>query len=176
MDKETALKIIDYLYQGKTLTQAFKDFGVSPQTFYTFRNENPFIAECLARAQDDYADLLVDSAIELSDNQPDVNRARIQVDIRKWAASKYKPHRYGDRIDMNVNGTLDFKAALEQREQALLLRRYPENVEDAQLVEPKQLTEQKPTDTESVAPETRDAEEMASEKECPSKLEVDPFS
>ena len=56
-----------------------------------------------ARAREAQADTLADEITEIADTEPDPNRARVRVDARKWIASKLKPKRYGDRIDVEVS-------------------------------------------------------------------------
>ena len=39
---------------------------------------------------------------------------RVQVDVRKWVASKLAPRTYGDKLDVSVtNETISVRAALE---------------------------------------------------------------
>jgi hypothetical protein len=65
------------------------------------------------KAVQDRADKLADEILQLSDEQMPaglegamasawVQQKRMQVDARKWIASKLKPRTYGDRIDMTV--------------------------------------------------------------------------
>lgn len=35
------------------------------------------------------------------------NRSRLRVDARKWIASKLKPKRYGDKLDLNHEGNIN---------------------------------------------------------------------
>ena len=53
-------------------------------------------------AREDQADVLADEIIEIADEKAEtseaVQRNRLRVDARKWAASKLKPRRYGDRV------------------------------------------------------------------------------
>jgi hypothetical protein len=48
-----------------------------------------------------------------------VERARLQVDTRKWLLAKLRPDRYGDRstLDLSVTGTLNLADALNSRRQ-----------------------------------------------------------
>jgi len=47
-----------------------------------------------------YADEMENIAIE----EEDVQRARLRIDTRKWIASKLKPKKYGDKIDVTTDG------------------------------------------------------------------------
>lgn len=64
-----------------------------------------------ARAREWQGETLASECLELADGaDPDssagVNKARLQVDTRKWMAGKLAPKVYGDRIDVGVSGTV----------------------------------------------------------------------
>lgn len=54
-------------------------------------------AEAVARA-----DGLVDQLIEIVDDDPDPQRVRNRIIARQWAATRYKPTVYGNRLDVSV--------------------------------------------------------------------------
>lgn len=70
-----------------------------------------------ARAREDAADFLADEIIAIADdssydeiftedgkrvcNQEFVNRSKLRVDARKWVASKLKPRKYGDKVEVD---------------------------------------------------------------------------
>jgi ribosomal protein L16 Arg81 hydroxylase len=77
------------------------------------------------RAREAQADFLAEEIIEIADdgsndlmtitkgdrsyeaeNKEVTNRSRLRVDARKWIASKLKPRKYGDKIDMNHQGQI----------------------------------------------------------------------
>jgi len=41
-----------------------------------------------------------------------INRSRLRVDARKWAASKLAPRKYGDRVEHDHKGALNFQPAV----------------------------------------------------------------
>lgn len=58
----------------------------------------PAFAEQYARAREMQADALADEITDIADNiEGDPQRDRLRVDARKWAASKLKPRKYGDK-------------------------------------------------------------------------------
>ena len=62
-----------------------------------------------ARAREAQADKLAKEILELSDKIEDdnpikVQRARLQVDSRKWLAARMAPKKYGDHISHDVKG------------------------------------------------------------------------
>ena len=75
------------------------------------------------RAREAQADFLAEEILEIADdgtndfmtivkgdkeyeveNKEVTNRSRLRVDARKWIASKLKPKKYSDRIDLNHSG------------------------------------------------------------------------
>lgn len=71
-----------------------------PATVYRWFRENKEFCDNYARAKEDQADYFVEDILQIADmaTNETVQVARLQVDTRKWAASKYKPKKYGDRL------------------------------------------------------------------------------
>jgi hypothetical protein len=78
---------------------------------------NARFAPQYARAKDDRAHKLAEEIITLADapiredadgrlDSAEVNQRRLQVDARKWIASKMLPKTYGDRTHTEHSGTL----------------------------------------------------------------------
>jgi hypothetical protein len=69
-----------------------------------------------ARAREAQADFLADEIIEISEHTAEdhtaftginvIQRDRLRIDARKWVASKLKPKKYGDKLDLNSEGGL----------------------------------------------------------------------
>lgn len=54
------------------------------------------------RAREEYAHASVQRMHEVADNEPDVARARLKVDVIKWEAARVLPKVYGDKLDLTV--------------------------------------------------------------------------
>jgi hypothetical protein len=65
---------------------------------------NPELAIQYARAKEERAEVFADEIMEIADNATDPQVARLQVDARKWIASKMLPRIYGDKVDVTSNG------------------------------------------------------------------------
>jgi hypothetical protein len=71
------------------------------------------------RAREAQADFLAEEIIEIADDAEGddaafvginrVHRARLQIDTRKWIACKFKPKKYGDKVDLNHGGEIGLK-------------------------------------------------------------------
>jgi hypothetical protein len=83
-------------------TSGFPSVGV----FLEWCATDAHIAEQYARARDTQADHYADDLIEIADTEEDPQRAKVRIDARKWVASKLKPKRYGDKLDLAVSGEL----------------------------------------------------------------------
>jgi hypothetical protein len=99
-------------------------------TIYRWNRDNKGFAEKYARAREDQADLYAAQIVELADKcRPGkktretkdgtfveigdmVERSRLQIDARKWYASKLAPKKYGDKIEQNVTGELTVKRVM----------------------------------------------------------------
>jgi|ADGO01.1.fsa_nt_gi hypothetical protein len=70
-----------------------------------------------ARAREMQADLLADEMIEIADNNTGddaafvginrIHRDKLRIESRKWIASKLKPKKYGDKVEMNHQGEIN---------------------------------------------------------------------
>lgn len=103
--EELGDKICDQLTQGMSLVKICKAEEMpATVTVYKWLREHEEFANNYARARDNQADYYADEILEIADNAEDPQKARLQVDTRKWVASKLKPKKFGDKIDMTTNG------------------------------------------------------------------------
>ncbi|MCP2041679.1 hypothetical protein L1281_002290 [Neisseria sp. HSC-16F19] len=76
--------------------------------------EKPDFSDQYARAREDQADFYTDQIIEIADTvEPDaasVAKAKLQIDARKWKASKLAPKKYGDKVEQVLSGTVAVEA------------------------------------------------------------------
>jgi hypothetical protein len=98
---------------------ALMDDMPSLSTICKWLKEDVNFSQQYARAKEMQADILASEIIEIADdaskdiisgengdygNSAAVNRSRLQVDARKWAASKLAPKKYGDKVDITTDG------------------------------------------------------------------------
>lgn len=106
--REAGKLICELLASGKPLTPTvLKENGLPPpQTVYRWTEDNDAFREEYTRARQYQAHVYADQIIELADTAEDANLARIQVDTRKWYASKVIPKLYGDNQKVEVNHSI----------------------------------------------------------------------
>lgn len=118
--QETADAICRLLMAGKSLRAICSHEGMPAQsTVHLWLSRHKEFSEQYARAREVQADVLVDQIIAIADDgsadwvereredgstytvieHEHVNRSKLRVEARKWAASKMAPKKYGDRIE-----------------------------------------------------------------------------
>ncbi len=105
--QELADELCERLSEGKSLrTVCEADDMPSKATVFSWLRTKPEFLDQYDRSKAEAADSLVDEILEISDDTSlETQRARLQVDARKWVASKLKPKKYGDK--MNIGGDPD---------------------------------------------------------------------
>ena len=98
-----------------------KDHGIGISTFKDWIRDNDNLSAKYAHAKDSQADMLFEEIIAIADdgssdtiqafdkkgNPIDIedkewtSRSKLRIDARKWAASKLRPTKYGDRIEID---------------------------------------------------------------------------
>lgn len=126
--------LCEQISEGKSLSTALKTSENMPsyQLVMLMLRNSPEFRTMYEKAVESRADRLAEEIIELADQEmPDglegpmasawVQQKRMQVDARKWVASKLKPKTYGDRIDVAVTDTrISVMDALKEAKQRVL--------------------------------------------------------
>ena len=99
--------ILDAMAEGMSVTRALKrDLMPSPGTWARWRSESGVLQERYARAREALADHWADEVVPISDTATDSDSAaaaRVRVDARRWAASKFSPV-YSDNLNLLLGG------------------------------------------------------------------------
>ena len=94
--------------EGKSLRSICDaDDMPSAETIRVWLIEDGEFSAQYARAREEQADFYADEIIDIADTAKDANLARLQIDARKWKASKLQPKKYGDKIDLNHSGAIE---------------------------------------------------------------------
>ncbi len=105
--KQQMEEICARLALGESLRSICKDKHMPPPNTVTdavIYDED--FAEQYARARAKQADFYADQIVEIADNAEDANMARVQIDARKWVASKLLPKRWGDKVEHEHTGDI----------------------------------------------------------------------
>jgi hypothetical protein len=122
---EKALKVCELTASSsKSLATICKELDLKYGSVRQWMKDNPEFSSMYAHAKEDQADYLAEEILSIADdgsndymtiekgdqsynveNKEVTNRSRLRVDSRKWIASKLKPKRYADKIDIDVTST-----------------------------------------------------------------------
>ena len=104
-DKKICDEICQRITNGESLRAIVEDDHMpNRSTIHLWLLHHDEFSDQYAKAREYQADTLADELIYLADTAEDVNKARLQVDTRKWVASKLKPKKYSDKIDLTSDG------------------------------------------------------------------------
>lgn len=117
MQPEKAQAICQSVAEGKSLRTAAKEQGISHTAFLLWCREDAELANQYARAREAGTDAEFEDLAELQSEEPVrdnfgkvdsgwVAWKRLQIDTMKWALSKKAPKKYGEKVDVNLGGTL----------------------------------------------------------------------
>ena len=101
--------------EGKSLRSiCLADDMPATQTVRVWLALDAEFAAQYARAREEQADYYADEIIEIADTAKDANLARLRIDARKWKASKLRPKKYGEKLDLtSEDGSMSPKPAID---------------------------------------------------------------
>jgi glycerol-3-phosphate dehydrogenase len=109
--QEIADRICEHIANGGYATK-LERFGLpSSTTLGKWLNENEEFAAQYARARERRAEHFANEMVEIADTADDPAKARLQVETRKWVASKLFPRMYGENQRVEVQHTISETAA-----------------------------------------------------------------
>lgn len=125
----TAELIAARLADGETLSSICKTPGMPRrQTVHQWRMRHPGFADLYARAREIGMETMSDDILTIADddthdtdadgkpNSANVQRARLQVDTRKFLMAKLAPKVYGERVQHDHAGKIEHAVTLSDRE------------------------------------------------------------
>lgn len=122
---DLALRICARLAIGESMRTVCKaDDMPSMVTVFAWLRDKPDFLKQYEKAKQEASDALVEEMLDIADdgtndwverqgkngdtyealNGEHVQRSRLRVDTRKWIASKLKPKKYGDHLDVTSDG------------------------------------------------------------------------
>lgn len=128
-------RVIERILSGCSLKDAVEQCDTTLNKFHYYLRCDKQAAIAYARAVEIRADILADEALTIADTEPDAAKARNQIQVRQWLASKLHAKRYGDRIDLNVTQTIDIGNTLAEARARLLPVRYQDGVTQPQVID-----------------------------------------
>jgi len=94
--------ILSQIEQGKTLTQIATKEGITKQSLHGWLLHTD--EKAYRDSQRIVADSIAAEMLDIADHEPDVARARNQLNARQFILSHRFPRIYGDRVQAEVTG------------------------------------------------------------------------
>lgn len=127
---EIAIEICKKIAEGKSIATITKDEEMPRiATIYLWLAAHKEFMELYATAKADKADTLFEQMLDITDDVPDgdnadiINKAKLQLETRKYVISKLKPNKYGESNIINNN-------TLNVHEQYVLKKYDTKEIED----------------------------------------------
>lgn len=133
IDESKATWVIHSIQKGRTLKSCFEELDIDPHEFFEVVWGSASLTGLYERAQKSRAEILVEEIVDIADSEPDSSRAKNRLDARRWYASKMIPHKYGDRVDVNITQTVSITAALEEAKRRTLIVNETKELPDIEL-------------------------------------------
>lgn len=103
--------------EGKTTTYIADELCMTQYDFWKARQHDPSFSAKYNDARREGVHSQVDRLDNIHEEHPDPQVMRVISDNIKWKASKLNSTIYGDRLDLNVNHTVDIGGALKEARQ-----------------------------------------------------------
>ncbi len=102
-NQKLAATICEQIVLGNSLRTICAQEGMPHiSTIFEWKAKHKEFSEQYAMAKEEQADTLADDMEDIArDTTIDVARARLIIDTRKWSASKLKPKKYGDKLELS---------------------------------------------------------------------------
>lgn len=119
--------------EGYTQEQICKYLSVKPYWLAKWAADLPAFERAWAFARDVQTEHLADTLLHVTDGlEPqNVGVARLQSENVRWLLSKWN-RRYGDRLDLNIEQTVNIAGALAEARARLLPKRYQTDADAAE--------------------------------------------
>lgn len=114
LDAELEKLAIELAGEGKTLKAIRDVLNIDSYHMALYLKNNQYFESQLTHARNEGLEALADSILDIAEQEPDVLRARVKSENIKWLLSKRKAHVYGDKIEVNMNATVDIASALTE--------------------------------------------------------------
>lgn len=98
-------EICERIANGESLRSICQDDWMpTTTTVYRWLQDYPDFRDQYADARARQADHYADQIVTIADTADDANKARLQIDARKWVAAKLLPKKYGERTTQTIEG------------------------------------------------------------------------
>ena len=114
---EQVKAVLELIEDGMSERSACTEVGISRATFRTTAlkagagDQYARALEALAQDQVEKAEMVIE---DMRSGTIDAAQARVELDVRKWFASKFLPKRYGDKLDLDHSGNVGLTVTVKR--------------------------------------------------------------
>jgi hypothetical protein len=106
IDPSTFVSVLGDIAAGEAAHRSLSSHNVPRKAFYALVASDLECGNQYARARMSGLECWADEIIELADSAPEdmaaTQKAKLQIESRKWLLAKLMPKKYGDHIDLTV--------------------------------------------------------------------------
>lgn len=116
LNKRGQLEVLNMVISGETNRAICKKFEFTPLQFHQLLSDNSEFKQAVEFMRDEGSEYLADMLLEIPKNMPH-SEAKILSDNIRWLLSKRAKSKYGDSMNLNVEGSISIKGALSEARQ-----------------------------------------------------------
>jgi len=110
---ELTAEILQRISHGESLHAICRDPAMPAEiTVRDWLTRDEDFSTKYARAREEQAERYAAEIVEIADTCDDPNKARLQIDARKWYASKVAPKKFGEKLDVEHSGGVSVKVTI----------------------------------------------------------------
>lgn len=116
LQEDQIAEVMTALATGDSLAKISKRIGISIVTLWKITERDKEVALAYTRAKEQKAQFLAEEIVDIADN-PELKAEdkRIMVDARKWVAGKYYGKLFGDKIQTEHSGSIEFSGLSDEQ-------------------------------------------------------------
>ena len=120
--KDIAIEICaEVSSSNKSMAKIAREMGLTVRTIWRWIANYPDFREMYDLAKEQQADYFVEEMVEIADTASkdliDAQDRKLRVNVRQWAASKFKPKKYGENRSMQVDVNMRRSVSAEQMDE-----------------------------------------------------------
>lgn len=113
-NEEKVKKVFDLLLNGLTLTHACRACDIKPAQYMKTIFSSPHLTDLYRQLDILRSELSIERAEEIAETEEDVSKAKMKIDLIKWAAAKRNPEKFGDNVNIKIEKSISIRDALEE--------------------------------------------------------------
>lgn len=159
--KEIKEYLIQSLRKGMTFTKALKEIGIDQSTVWDWRQEDTVFQTNIIQAREEGADAQADSLLSAHEDIEDTLKARLFSDNTKWVLERRASQKFGNRLAIDMNNTIDIRGALIDAQARVIKSRESQNAIEVEAIDLSKQKELTTTDEKSVGVDDLEPKSLA---------------